>query len=64
MAEDRRSSGTTIERPEHRVESEPSHQREVRRQKYANQIHIDAISFDRFVLLVGEVPNQEIEDDV
>jgi osmotically-inducible protein OsmY len=64
MAEDRRSSGTYID--DQNIESKANHliSEKYDDKKYANQIHIDAISFDRFVLLVGEVPNQEIKDDV
>jgi osmotically-inducible protein OsmY len=64
MAEDRRSSGTYID--DQSIESKASHliSEKYDDKKYPNQIHIDVTSFNRFVLLVGEVPNQEIKDDI
>ena len=64
MAEDRRSSGTYID--DQTIESKASHliSEKYDDKKYHNQIHIDVTSFNRFVLLVGEVPTQEIKDDI
>jgi osmotically-inducible protein OsmY len=59
VAEDRRSSGTIVD--------DSTIEQKVRKrinEKYEDQIHFDVASFNRFVLIVGEVPTQQIKDDV
>jgi osmotically-inducible protein OsmY len=59
VAEDRRSSGAIIDDStiEHKVSSRVS-------DKYGDRVHLDVTSYNRFVLLAGEVPTQEIKDDI
>jgi osmotically-inducible protein OsmY len=59
MAEDRRSNGAMIDDQtiEGKVRSRIS-------DKYDDQVHVDVVSYNRFVLVVGEVPNQEIKDGI
>ena len=59
MAEDRRSTGTIID--DQTIESKV---RSRINEKYDDQVHVDVASFNRFVLLVGEVPNQQTKDDI
>jgi osmotically-inducible protein OsmY len=33
-------------------------------EKYEDVAHVDVASFNRFVLVVGEVPNQQVKDDI
>lgn len=56
---DRRSSGTLLddENIEHKANG-------LINDKYGDQVHIDVVSFNRFVLLIGEAPSQEIKDDI
>src|SRR5438067_1094211 len=59
MAEDRRSTGTIID--------DQTLEAKVRNRindKYNDQVHVDVASFNRFVLLVGAVPSQQIKDDI
>jgi osmotically-inducible protein OsmY len=59
MAEDRRSTGTIID--------DQTLEAKVRNRindKYDEQVHVDVASFNRFVLVVGEVPTQQIKDDI
>jgi osmotically-inducible protein OsmY len=59
MAEDRRTSGAIIDDGtiEHKVSSRIS-------DKYGDRVHVDATSYNRFVLVAGEVPTQEIKNDI
>lgn len=59
VADDRRSSGTMMddEAIERNANARIS-------EKYAKRVHVDVTSYNRFVLLVGEVPSQEIKDDI
>jgi len=59
VAEDRRSTGTIVEDQtiEGKVRSRIS-------DKYDDQVHVDVVSYNRFVLLVGEVPSQEVKDGI
>ena len=59
MAEDRRSTGTIIDDQtiEGKVRSRIN-------EKYEDLVHVDLASFNRFVLLIGEVPNQQVKDDI
>ena len=59
MGTDRRTSGTYIE--DQNIELKASRRIS---EKYDDQVHVDAISFNRFVLLVGEAPTQEIKDNI
>jgi osmotically-inducible protein OsmY len=59
MSEDRRSTGTIID--DQTVEVKV---RNRINDKYDDQVHVDLASFNRFVLLVGEVPSQQIKDDI
>jgi osmotically-inducible protein OsmY len=59
VAEDRRSTGTIVD--DQTIESKV---RNRINDKYNDQVHIDVASYNRFVLLVGEVPNQQIKDDI
>jgi len=63
-AVDRRTSGTYIDDQSIVSKTENLIEEKYNDKKYANQIHIDVTSFNRFVLLAGEVPNQEIKDDI
>jgi osmotically-inducible protein OsmY len=59
MAEDRRSNGAIID--------DQSIEGKVRGRisdKYDDQVHVDVVSYNRFVLVVGEVPSPEIKDDI
>ena len=59
MAEDRRTSGTVLEdqtieiRAKNRIT-----------EKYAEQVNISVTSFNRFVLLTGQAPTDEIKQDL
>jgi osmotically-inducible protein OsmY len=59
MGSDRRTSGTYVE--DQNIELKASHRIS---EKYDDRVHVDVISFNRFVLLVGEAPTQEIKDNV
>ena len=59
MAEDRRSTGTMID--DQSIEAKAKRRIE---EKYADQVHVDVTSFNRFVLVAGQVPTQEIKDDI
>lgn len=59
MAEDRRSSGTYID--DQNIEFKAS--RRIA-EKYDDKVHLDVTSFNRFVLLVGEAPDQATKDDI
>jgi osmotically-inducible protein OsmY len=59
MGSDRRTSGTYIE--DQNIELKASRRIS---EKYDDQIHLDVTSFNRFVLLVGEAPTEEIKDNI
>ena len=59
MADDRRTSGTYIE--DQSIEMKASRRIE---EKYNDEVHVDITSYNRFVLLAGEVPDQNIKDDI
>jgi osmotically-inducible protein OsmY len=59
MVDDRRSSGTYVE--DKTIGSKVS--RRIN-EKYGDEVHVDVIPFNRFVVLVGEAPNQQIKDDI
>lgn len=57
MGSDRRTSGTYIE--DQNIEHKVGHRIS---EKYDDQVHVDVTSYNRFMLLVGEAPTQEIKD--
>jgi osmotically-inducible protein OsmY len=59
VAEDRRSTGTMID--DQSIEGKARRRIE---DKYDDQVHVDVTSFNRFVLLAGQVPTQQIKDDI
>lgn len=58
MADDRRTSGTYIE--DEGIELKAFHRLD---EKFANRAHINATSFNRHVLLTGEVPDQTAREE-
>ena len=58
-ANDRRTSGAQID--DKGIERKASRQIE---EKYGDQVHVDVTSFNRFVVVAGEVPSQQIKDDI
>jgi osmotically-inducible protein OsmY len=64
VAEDRRSSGTIVDDQsiEGKVSSRISEKYSDK--KYQTTVHIDVTSFNRIVLLDGEVPDQATKDDI
>ncbi|MGQ0578505.1 MAG: BON domain-containing protein [Betaproteobacteria bacterium] len=59
MADDRRSSGTILE--DQTIEIKFKNRVE---EKYNDQLHVNVTSFNRFVLLTGEAPTEEIKQDL
>lgn len=59
MVDDRRSTGTYVE--DKTIGSKVSSRIN---EKYSDEVHVDVIPFNRFVLLVGEAPSQQIKDDI
>ncbi len=59
MADDRRTSGAIVE--DQTIENKIKNRVE---EKYKDQLHVNAISFNRFVLLTGEAPTEEIKQDL
>lgn len=59
MSEDRRTSGTILE--DQTIEVKVKNRLE---EKYGEQIHVNITSYNRFVLLTGEAPSEEIRQDV
>ena len=59
MAEDRRTSGTILE--DETIEIKASNRIT---EKYGEQGHVSVTSFNRFVLLTGQVPTEEIKQDL
>ena len=59
VAGDRRSTGTVID--DSTIESKV---RDRIDNKYDDQVHVDVASFNRFVLVVGQVPDQQTKDDI
>ena len=59
MVDDRRSTGTYVEDKTigYKITSRIN-------EKYGDEVHIDVIPFNRFVLLLGEAPTQQIKDDI
>lgn len=58
MAEDRRTSGTYIE--DEGIELKAFHRLD---EKFGNRAHLNATSFNRHVLLTGEVPDQAAREE-
>src|SRR3954454_7621602 len=59
MSEDRRTTGTIID--DQTIEGKV---RTRINEKYEDLAHVDLASFNRFVLLIGEVPSQQAKDDI
>ena len=59
MVDDRRSSGTYVE--DKTIGANVS--RRIN-EKYSDEVHVDVIPFNRFVVLVGEAPSQQIKNDI
>ena len=59
MSEDRRSTGTIID--DQTIEGKV---RGRINEKYEDLVHVDLASFNRFVLLIGEVSSQQAKDDI
>jgi len=59
VADDRRSSGAMLD-----DESIERNTNSRIKERYGDRVHVDVTSYNRFVLLVGEVPSQEIKDDI
>jgi osmotically-inducible protein OsmY len=59
MAEDRRTSGTILE--DETIEIKSSNRIT---EKYGEQVHVSVTSFNRFVLLTGQVPTEETKQDL
>jgi osmotically-inducible protein OsmY len=60
VAEDRRSTGTMID--DKSIQAKAS--RRINEKYNTDDIHVDVNSYNRFVLLVGEVPSQQVKDDM
>ena len=58
-ADDRRTSGAQID--DKGIERKAGRQIE---DKYGDQVHVDVTSYNRFVVIAGEVPSQQIKDDI
>jgi osmotically-inducible protein OsmY len=58
-ADDRRTSGAQID--DKGIERKAGRQIE---DKYGDQVHVDVTSYNRFVVVAGEVPSQQIKDDI
>ncbi|HEV8645146.1 MAG TPA: BON domain-containing protein [Burkholderiales bacterium] len=59
MADDRRTSATVLE--DQTIELKV---RNRINEKYEDQLHVNVTSFNRFVLLTGEAPTEEIKQDL
>lgn len=59
MSEDRRTAGTIVD--DQTIESRARSRIE---DKYDDRVHVDLASYNRFILLVGEVPDQQTKDDI
>jgi osmotically-inducible protein OsmY len=59
MADDRRTSGTVVE--DETIEIRAANRIS---EKYGERVNISATSFNRFVLLTGQAPTDEIKKDV
>jgi len=59
MAEDRRTSATILEDQTIEVKS-----RNRITEKYADKVNIGVTSFNRFILLTGQAPTEEIKQDI
>jgi osmotically-inducible protein OsmY len=64
MAEDRRSSGTYLDDQGIELKASKAISEKYSDKKYEDTVHIDVTSFNRFVLLDGEVPDQATKDDI
>jgi osmotically-inducible protein OsmY len=64
MAEDRRSSGTYVDDQNIELKVSKAISEKYSDKKYEDTVHIDVTSFNRFVLLDGEVPDQAAKDDI
>ena len=58
-ADDRRTSGAQID--DKGIERKAGRQIE---EKYGDLVHVDVTSYNRFVVVAGEVPNQQVKDDI
>ena len=59
MAEDRRTSGTVLEDQTIEIKAENRIT-----EKYGEQVNVSVTSFNRYVLLTGQAPTDEIKQDV
>jgi len=59
MAEDRRTNATILEDQTIEVKAE-----NLISEKYKDQAHVNVTSFNRWILLTGEAPNEEIRQDL
>ena len=59
MADDRRTSATVLEDQTIEIKI-----RNRMKEKYEDQLHVSITSFNRFVLLTGEAPTEEIKQDL
>lgn len=59
MAEDRRSDGTILDDRSIEIQAENRIQ-----ERFGDQVHVAATSFNRFVLLTGTVPSEEVRSEV
>ena len=59
MAEDRRTSGTILEDQTIEIKS-----RNRIEEKYADKVNVSVTSFNRYVLLSGQAPTEEVRQDV
>jgi osmotically-inducible protein OsmY len=64
MAEDRRSSGTYLDDQNIELKASKAISEKYSDKKYEDTVHVDVTSFNRFVLLDGEVPDQATKDDI
>jgi len=59
VAEDRRSAGTQLE--DQTIETKASGRIQ---DKYGDKVHVSITSFNRWALLTGEVPSEEVRNDL
>lgn len=59
MAEDRRTSATILEDQSIEIKA-----RNRIREAFGNQVRVGVTSFNRYVLLTGQVPNEEMKTDI
>ena len=59
MGEDRRTSASIVEDESIEVKAENRIQ-----ERFGDQVHVSATSFNRYILLTGNVPNEEIKGEI